>query len=280
MDFSKPFQVVRHIWWEDPFYTEGPVMDSNGNGYFTTLSGGEIKRSESAGEAAHWASSTCPNGQAVLPGSDIVICDSKEAALKRFDAAGNFLRYEVRGYCAGEQVMTPNDVVADEAGGLYFTDSIRHQGKVFYKAANGVERLLTSGLDYPNGLALSSQAGRLFVAESYRNRVLELNLEANDTDAYRVFATLPQHGSGRAEANLPDGMAVDAWGNLWVAHYGMGALQVLDQGGNLVATIPTGLPLTSNLCFLCFDPLIAMVTGGLGEPGPGRVVRVTIEQSV
>lgn len=280
MDFNKPFDTAYQVWWDGTFYTEGPVVDSQGGRYFTNLAGGKIMKGKPEGQPASWASSTCPNGQAILPCGDFVVCDSKEAALKRFDAAGHFLRDEVKGYCAGEQVHTPNDVIADAEGGLYFTDSIRHHGKVCYKGADGSERLLATGLDYPNGLVLAVQPDRLFVAESYRNRILELQLRPSGLASCTEFAVLPKHASGRDEDNLPDGVAVDAWGNLWIAHYGMGALQVLDQRGRLVTTIPTGIPLTSNLCFLEFDPLVVMVTGGFGEPGPGRVVFITMEQSV
>lgn len=280
MDFGKPYHVGHCVWWDGPFYTEGPVKDERGNWYFTTLSGGEIMKGKWGERMAPWASSSCPNGQVMLPCGDLVVCDSKEAALKRFDAAGNFLRYEIKDYCAGEQVHSPNDVIVDAAGGLYFTDSTRHHGKVFYKGGDGNESLVASGLAYPNGLALLEQSNRLFVAESYRNRILELKTGPKAKGRYQVFSDLPQHESGNEADNLPDGLAVDVWGNLWVAHYGMGALQVLDQHGVLVATIPTGMPFTSNICFAGFEPLKVMVTGGFGEPGPGRVVLITISQQV
>ncbi len=281
MDFTKPFNVTKEVWWDGPFYTEGPLVDRYGNRYFTTLTGGRILRAESTGEPVVWASSMCPNGQAMLPCGDVLVCDSREAALKRFDSAGRFLKDELKGHCAGERVQVPNDVVVDSDGGFYFTDSVRDDGKVFYKGADGSEHLLASGLDFPNGLVWAPQSRTLFVAESYRNRMLALSQRQKKvTDAYRIFATLPKHGSGLSEANLPDGVALDVWGNLWIAHYGMGALRVLDGQGKLVATIPTGIPLTSNLCFLCFAPLTIMVTGGFGEPGPGQVILITIEQSM
>src|SRR5690606_30458812 len=108
-----------------------------------------------------------------------------------------------------------------------------------------------AGLDYPNGLALSKADDRLFVAESYQNRILEFKVaHPGRATQCRVFAQLPVNTNKQPAGNLPDGLKLDTTGNLWVAHYGMGALQVLDDSGRLVATIPTGVPLTSNLCFL------------------------------
>jgi gluconolactonase len=61
---------------ELPWYTEGPVMDADGNIYFTTLKGGSIVKIDVAGQLSNWASSACPNGQLILPGGDQLICES------------------------------------------------------------------------------------------------------------------------------------------------------------------------------------------------------------
>lgn len=255
-----------------PAYTEGPVRDAEGNCFFTTLGGGVIYKLSAGGELAPWARSACPNGQVILDNGDHLVCDSQLAAVIRFNRQGKHLKNEITGSCGGAPIAVPNDIIADKQGNIYFTDSIRHQGKIGFIGRDGRQMLLDANLDYPNGLALSADGQFLFVAESYKNRILKYSLRSpgERVGAGEVFADLPRHPSGQATGNLPDGLKVDEWGRLWVAHYGMGALQLLSPEGKLLDTIATGLPLTSNLCLAGKHILI---TGGYGEPGPGALLR-------
>ena len=248
------------------FYTEGPVVDGGGRLFFTTLRGGKILVREADGGIREWASSACPNGQFILAGGDHIVCDSEMGMVRRYDPAGR----SVASVFATRSV--PNDLVADRNGNIYFTDSVRHKGRLFFVGVDGHTRVLVDGLDYPNGLAFSPGERWLYVAESYRNRILRLDVR--DPMQRSVLAELPAHGSGREEDNLPDGLKVDEAGNLWVAHYGMGSVQVLSPEGRLLRTIGTGMPLTSNLCLCGAGEIV--VTGGSGEPGPGAVVKIYI----
>lgn len=62
-------------------------------------------------------------------------------------------------------------------------------------------------------------------------------------------------------------------GRLWIAHYGMQAVQVLSETGELLATYDSGIPLTSNVCFVGDE---IWITGGIAEPGPGRLARMKV----
>ncbi len=256
---------------ELPWYTEGPVADEAGDIYFTTLGGGTIMRIDpEEGVAVDWAMGYKPNGQIILKNGDHLICDSGNASVSRYDREGNFMAYEVVDMCAGEKIYTPNDLVADRDGGVYFTDSIRHTGNVFYYGPDGVQRVVAENLDFPNGIALSADENWLFIAESYQNRILcmPINTSGLSVGKWEVFATLPQNNNPGGY-HLPDGIKFHQDGTLWVAHYGMEAVQVLDANGKLVESIAVDFRLPSNL-FLLNDQLI--VTGGHGEPGPGGVL--------
>ena len=257
-----------------PFYTEGPAIDSEGNFYCTTLSGGSILKVDTQGKITEWAKSVCPNGQIILPDGDHLVCDSKLGVVVRFDAKGQFLKNETPKILSEVEVFVPNDLIVDKNGNLYFTDSIRHTGKVCYLGHDGQEAIIADNLDYPNGLIFSHDEQTLYVAESYKNRILKLNIpKAGKMEGnVAVFANLPTNTEGGY--NLPDGLALNTNGDIVVAHYGMQAIQMLDKHGELLFSIDTTLPLTSNVIFL--NETTLLVTGGYGEPGPGALFKIEL----
>ena len=259
-----------------PFYTEGPVADGIGNFFCTTLTGGSILKINNRNEISEWAKSVCPNGQIILPRGDHLVCDSRLASVRRFSRDGKFLKNEIEGYCSDFPIYSPNDLITDQIGNLYFTDSIRHKGKVCFLGINGEQKIVAAGLDYPNGLVLSADENCLYIAESYENRILRLALKAPGLadESRKVFVNLPVNPSGKETDNLPDGLALNSNGELLVAHYGMQAVQLISDKGKLLLSIDSGMPLTSNLCFL--DDHTIIVTGGFGEPGPGGVFKVCL----
>jgi gluconolactonase len=258
-----------------PFYTEGPVVDDAGNWFFTDLTGGSIIKISSDGKKSIWAKTTCPNGQALLFNEEHVICDSTLGLLKRFDRNGIFIKNIIDQSCEGELITTPNDVIQDQKGNIYFTDSIREKGKIGYIDTSGQEKIIARNLDYPNGLALSINGQYLYVAESYKNRILAFHLNNEDLSlsGFSVIANLPTHPSNKCEKNLPDGIKVDQNGMIWIAHYGMGQVHQLSPEGDLLRSIKIPFDLVSNL-FIKNNTLI--VTGGYSEPGPGGIIEIIL----
>lgn len=263
-----------------PFYTEGPAMDDAGNFYFSTLTGGFVGKIDQRGQYSEWAKGTCPNGQLILKDGTHLFCDSRGACINQYSESGLFYASLIQNTCAGIPFSSPNDLIMDSNQNLYFTESVRQNGKVFFRSAAGQERVVATGIDYANGLAFSPDERYLYVAESYQNRILiiELARPGIGKDQPEVFADLPVHQSGNPICNLPDGLATDRNGRIWVAHYGMQAIQVLALTGELLFTIDTKLPLTSNLCFVADDSSAQklLVTGGYGEPGSGAVLLITV----
>jgi len=192
-------------------------MDEQQNYFCTTLSGGTILRIDPNGQIKEWASSVCPNGQIIVPGGDHLICDSKLGLVRRFDADGKWVREESFPMIGGVQVEVPNDLIMDRQGNIYFTDSVRHTGRVYCIKSDGEQKIIASGLDYPNGIVLSADENRLYVAESYQNRIIQFELDAPGiiSQPFTVFASLPMHPSGKPEQNLPDGIAISPSGK-WV----------------------------------------------------------------
>lgn len=271
--------------YKGPYYTEGPVCDQEGNLYFTTISGGKIMKMKPDGEVKCWSEYGWPNGQRILTNGDHLVCDIQHAAVVRLDQKGKLLKAEASGEIGGIKIRTPNDLVVDQENGFYFTDSVRHDGVVFYKGFDGKESVVARNIDFANGIVLSEDKSFLLVAESYQNRILMIRLNDVGVAAAKaeVFAELPANEKPTdldnlvETGNLPDGLAYDQHGNLWVAHYGMQALQVVDTSGNLIRSVETGIPATSNLCFSTPDYQSIMVSGGRNEPGPGMIHRILIQ---
>ncbi|MEX2568565.1 MAG: SMP-30/gluconolactonase/LRE family protein [Cyclobacteriaceae bacterium] len=255
-------------------YTEGPAVDHKGSFYFTDLAGQGIRRYQ-GGRSFHWGKGERPNGQAILPNGDHLVCDSFSAHVLRYNDRGKLLGKVSPDTIEGQKVRCPNDISIDPDRGFYFTDSIRQEGMVYFVGWDGSASIVASGIDFANGIVFQKERNSLWVAESYKNRILKVDLNAHpkDTDYMIVFASLPFNENKTETGNLPDGLALDNNGRLWVAHYGMQAVQVLSEKGELLATYDSGIPLTSNLCFVGDE---VWITGGIAEPGPGRLAKLKV----
>ena len=262
-------------------YCEGPVVDRHGALYISACSGGYVLKRTPGGEFVEWTAVQRPNGHKILPNGEHLLCDTERGAVLRLDADGQVLEEAAAGHAASDsngpdhELSRPNDLTLDPGGGFYVTDSVRHHGAVIFVSPGGQQRIVAGNIDFANGVVLSADGQQLYVAESYQNRILVIDLEVPGVAVGppRVHAELPTNQKGEKDAyNLPDGIALDADGRLWVAHYGMSAVHVLGGDGQLLATYDAGHALASNLCFA--DGLY--VTGGDGEPGPGTLVRLDL----
>lgn len=254
---------------EVPGYSEGVVVGPDGAVYISDVYNGTIYRVRREGVAEAWAKTGAPNGHKILADGTHLVCDGSQRAVLRLDAEGR-----VVGKAASEQdgkpLRAPNDLTLDGAGGFYFTDpggSSRENpiGTVHYVDARGRTHLVADGLAFPNGIVLRPDGKTLLVGESNHNRVLVYTLASpGKATGMRVFANLPPKGDGQI-ASEPDGMCLDAAGNLYVAHYGMRQVQVLSPAGRLLRSYAAGNLTTSNVAFggPRMDQLY--VTGALGE---------------
>lgn len=269
-----PQHVKAEMLLDLPYYCEGPAVDREGRLFFTDLAGQSIQYYEE-GKSIIWSKGRKPNGQAITKDGDHLVCDSQLGAVLKYDENGKLTGKISPTFIEETLVRCPNDIISDPEGGFYFTDSVRHQGAVYHVDQKGRASTLLREVDFANGLAHDKERNILYIAESYKNRILQLDLNKQKTDEafLSVFADLPQNPTDPFRGNLPDGLRLDAVGRIWVAHYGMQALQVLSREGELLATYDTGIPLTSNLCFVGKE---IWITGGLKEPGPGRLAKIPI----
>jgi gluconolactonase len=134
----------------------------------------------------------------------------------------------------GSPIETPNFCVFHPSGDLYLTDSgdYRHAtGKILRVHRDGTsESLLGNHLNFPNGLALSSDATTLFMIESTSTKISRMTIERDGSlSAPETYVQL--------QGTVPDGMAFDGLGNLYVGCYTPDVILKVDTKRNVETLI-------------------------------------------
>ncbi len=189
------------------------------------------------------------NGLVFGPDGKLVLCQHGDRRVARLD--GDKFTTLADNY-QGKKLNSPNDAVFHSNGDLYFTDppyGLLKQNADPAKELpfNGVYRLKPSGeltlltkeMTFPNGIALSPDEKTLYVANSDPNLAIWKAFPVKDDGTIgegKVFADVT--ASARTRKGLPDGMKVDAKGNLFAT--GPGGVLVFTPDGTHLGTFATG----------------------------------------
>lgn len=198
------------------------------------------------------------NGLTFDPQGRLTLCQHGDRRVSVREADGTIKPLAV-GY-NGRKLNSPNDLVFDQQGNLWFTDppyglpgTFQDPGKeldfqgVYRVAKDGTIRLATQELEAPNGLAFTPDYRTLYVANSQAEAPIWKAFPVNPDGTLgpsRLFydaAPLRHEGDGN-----PDGMKVDVHGNVFAT--GPGGVLVLTPDGTLIGRILTGVP-TSNVAW-------------------------------
>lgn len=161
----------------------------------------------------------------------------------------------------GKRLNSPNDVAVKSNGDLYFTDppyglpmrekdprrELDHFGVYRISKATRALTLLTTALERPNGIAFSPDEKILYVAQSDPKRAIWMafDVKADGTlGTGRILLDVTEQVG--VKPGLPDGMSVDAKGNLWAS--GPGGIFVISPDGKPLGRVTTN-ERTSNCCF-------------------------------
>lgn len=110
-----------------------------------------------------------------------------------------------------------NDVVADPEGRVFCgtmpTDD--RLGRLYRLDRDGSIVELGDGYDIPNGMGFTPDQTKLYLTESNARRIYRFDYDATtgDLSNRRVFIETPENDG------VPDGMTVDADGNVWSARW-------------------------------------------------------------
>ncbi|WP_231993847.1 SMP-30/gluconolactonase/LRE family protein [Pseudobythopirellula maris] len=198
------------------------------------------------------------NGMFLDPKGDLTLCEhgDRRVAMMTWDGGKRTL---VDNY-QGKRLNSPNDCVWSARGDLYFTDppyGLPGQWDSPQRELDfcGVYRLSPAGelslvdrtLNRPNGIGLSPDGRTLYVAQSESRAAIWRKYPVADDgsvgDGELFFDATEQ---GRQMRGLPDGLAVDAAGNVWAT--GPGGVWVFSPEGEPLGRIATG-EATANCCF-------------------------------
>lgn len=231
---------------EGPVWTGERLLVSNCYGQRIT----EMMLAETVSRTWVAADSSSPwshtNGLAIGPDEKLYACEFQHGRIIRYDAAG-VSEVVSKGY-QKKPFIRPNDLAFDRWGNLYFTDSGHYRtenpdGRVYRLAAGSQQvSVAAENLAFPNGLAFSSDHQVIYVAQSARQCITRFEI-APDGNLLNPthFAELP--------GGDPDGMAFDAEGNLWVAHFGAGQVVIFSPDGSVLGKIVTPGKKPSNVAF-------------------------------
>jgi len=174
--------------------------------------------------------------------------------------------------CDGRPLRGPNDIVFDAQGGFWFTDLGKSRardndtGSLYYALPDGSSITeVVHPLTQPNGVGLSPDGSRVYVAETGPGRVWSWDVAGPGRVRPAERAVGPGGAAllhGFAGYQLLDSLAVDGEGNVCVATLITGAVSVIAPDGTLVEQVPVPEPdpFVTNICFAGAGSRTAYVT--------------------
>ena len=261
-------------------FPEGPVVLADGSIVLTEIDAATITRVRPDGAVdvvARCAGG--PNGAALGPDGLLYVCNNggrfasgnwTGGWIERVDLATGAVEV-LYDSCDGRRLSGPNDIVFDDDGGFWFTDTGKFRGRqrdvgsVYYGRPDGsliVE--VVHPAESPNGIGLSPDGTTLYYAETVTGRLRRRRITgpgalepAGPADPATLVCGLPGH-------QMFDSLAVASDGSIAIGTLLTGCISVVAPDGIVVTQwfLPPGLEdnLPTNICFGGPDLTTAYIT--------------------
>jgi sugar lactone lactonase YvrE/enterochelin esterase-like enzyme len=206
-------------------FAEGPAVDKSGQVFFTDIPNNRIHKIAADGKVSVFKeNSGGTNGLMFGPDGRLYGCQNgkKQIVAWTMDGTETVLATDVES----------NDLCLNAKGEIWFTDPKNH--KVWFLDTKGNKRVVHEGIEFPNGVILSTDQTLLMVNDSRGRWVWSFTVNADGSlsngQAYHHLES-PDESS----ATSADGMTVDTDGHLYVTT--KIGLQICDQPGRVVAIL-------------------------------------------
>ena len=224
-------------------FTEGPAEAQDGRIFFSDIPNEKIHIFDPASGEVSVAveDSGRANGLMFAPSGALLICEGGNRQLTRKLGDKKTMladRFD------GKRLNSPNDLVLDGKGGIYFTDprygdrsdmELQIEG-VYYLPRSGELRRVIDDMVRPNGLMFSPDKAILYVADNGAKTVI----------AYRVQEDGSLEKIKKIAEMAVDGMAMDVLGNLYCTGGPRVVVFAPDGEQRVVIPVPEG---TANCTF-------------------------------
>ena len=223
---------------------EGPRTDADNNLYFTDVFGGGVYRRSPDGEIV-----TLVDGRMMVGG---LLLHAEGGLVMSGPTVVHWRDGEMRDLLARDGVNSFNDCHTDAQGRVY-VGAIRSDlqdlkaekvpGECYRLGADGAADELYGGIEVSNGIGFSPDGTTLYHVDSTSKGVIAHHV-IGDTLSNRRHI-----GRAAFERGIPDGMCVDADGNLWVAHVGGRRVVKLSPDGDELDEIPVPAKAVTSVAF-------------------------------
>jgi gluconolactonase len=191
-------------------FTEGPVWTTDGELIFSDIPADTVYRAD---KSIVFRPSGNSNGLTLDGDGRVIRCEHANRRVVRVEKDGSITiladAYD------GRKLNSPNDAIWRSDGTVFFTDPPYGLGdRPSEQPVNGVYAIEPAGrvrriaedFERPNGIALSPDGNRLYVADSQRGHIRAFSLDEKGNAS---------GGEELCKVPSPDGIRVDTEGRIW-----------------------------------------------------------------
>jgi D-xylonolactonase len=224
---------------------EGPRTDDRGNLYFTDAPKGGVFRRNAKGDVETLVDRRKMVGGLALHADGGVVMSGPDVS--------HWKDGQFRQLLTMDGVKSWNDIQPDSEGRI-IAGSIRSDltdlkgpktpGEAHRIGLDGRATELYGGIEVSNGIGFSPDGTRLYHSDSTTK-----GLWLHDVAADGSVSNRRHIGKAAFERGIPDGMCVDADGNLWVAHVGGRRVVKLSPAGDILDEVPVKAKWVTSVAF-------------------------------